>query len=646
MSLKIAYNHRRFVPLFWTQFFGTIALNIFRNALIILVTYRGVRIGGIDPNSIVVLSGGIFILPYFLFSATAGQLADKMDKSRLIRLIRLSDLLVMGLAAYGFYTDNFGLQLVVLFMLGLNATFFGPLKFGVIPELVGESELVSANGYIVASTFVAIVTGTIVGGIATTLEHVTPILIAATLGLSALGLCASLFLPSSGVRSPGLRVDWTLIKPTLEILGRIRRSTPIFQSIIGMSWFWFLGAALLTLFPVFAKDSLHAGKDVVIALMVLFSVGIGAGAVLCEKLSFRRVETGLIPIGAAGMCAALLDLAVTGFGWAPALETPAPLMRIGEFASLAAGWRIFLDVFLVALFGGLFIMPLYSFVQQRSRPGIISRVMAGNNILNALFGVAGAVFFSTLISLGVTVPAIFLMFVLLTLFFTLHLYARVPEFTLRFLSWLLVRVMYRIREDGMENLPDAGPAILLCNHASRIDWIILSGACKRPIRFVIDHRQARTALGEMLLRHGNTIHLPGGGGRPAAGENALAEVSRELENGGLIGIFPEGRPTADGEIGRFGPEIEEIIRSTSAPIVPAALSGLWGSVFSSARRDSILARLGRSRRLLVLKVGTPVISGKCDARKLETLVRAQFEEAERLGSQLTGQTRTGDGFCY
>ncbi len=629
MSLKIIYNNRRYVPLFWTQFFALINLHLFRNALIILIAYRSVRIAGVDSNSVVVFSSAIMVFPAIVFSGTAGQLADKLNKSKLIRLIKFSELLVMLLVSYGFYTDNFAVLLAALFLLGLTSTFFGPLKFGIIPDLVQRTEIVPANGYVVASTFLAIVVGTVAGGVATLQEHVTIILIAAGLGLSALGLMASWFLPPTRIYSQHLRVDWTMLRSTWEILAIVRRNGPIFYSIIGMSWYWLFASGLMALIPIFTKDNLHADKDVVTVLMALFALGIGVGAVLCDKLSFQRVETGLIPLGAIGMSAFGLDLSLLLSAWPPA-PAAAPLLRIGEFITLEGGWRILMDVALIALFGGFFAMPLYSFVQQRSDPAFISRVMAGNNIINAMVGVLGATVVTALIFLKVTVPTILLLFALLNLAMVNYLYVRTPEFAPRFMNWVLASVVYRIRVEGREHLPDKGPAVLVCNHAGASGWIIIFGACRRPVRFVLDPNRARGALEKLLLRPAKAILLNAGQQDGESAKPVSEEISAELDHGGLIGIFAGGSPRSGGQADRFPSGIVESIRDSAAPIVPMALSGLPDGKIAQHGIAAILEALFRPRREVVLKIGEPVAARGINAAALERLVREHPEAAQSL----------------
>ena len=632
MSLKIIYGNRRFIPLFWTQLFAVLNFNLFRNALIILVAYKGVRIAGIDSNAIVALSPAIAISPVFLFSSLAGQLADKFDKSSLVRLVRLGEMLVMLLAAIGFYTDNYGLLLLVLFLLGVTATFFGPLKFGIIPDLVKESELVSANGYIVSSTFLAVLIGTVSGGVATTQEYVTPFLIAATLSLTAFGTLSSWFLPPTNVHASDLKIEWRPLKPILKILAQMRSDRPVFDSICCMSWYWLFAGVLVTLLPILTKDNLHADKDVVTLLLAMFGLGIGAGAVLCEKLSCGRVEIGLIPLSAAGMGAAVLDLSLLGYAWPPVPDA-SPLVHIEDFLSHGAGWRVLIDVFLFAALGGCFVMPLYSFVQQRSDPAFIARAMAGNNFLNALFGVAGAVVVAGLISLKVSVPTVWIVLVVLNLAALLYLLWHVPEFALRFLSWMLAGAMYRIRVDGTENLPQRGPAVLVCNHVSTIDWIVLHWACQLPVRFVMNSRQDAGPLLRLLHRHAGTVFLSEAMGSAQHGYPPPGDIPSTLRSGCVLGIFPERSISETGCVGPFAPAMDTILARHQAPAVPMAMVCLPGGASGPSPTLPLLRALPWHRREIFLHVGAPAAPGERNAAGMRRLVAHCRHEAEIAAHQ-------------
>ncbi len=631
VSLKIIYNNYRFISLFWTQFLGILSLNVFRNSLVILIAYKGVEIAGVGPDKIVAASGGIFILPYFLFSAVAGQLSDKLEKSSMIRLIKLGEFLIVLVISFGFYSDNYSLLLLALFLMGVQATFFGPLKYGIIPDLVKDSDLVAANGYVVSGTFLAILIGTISGGVVTTLPYLKPVLLTSILVLSAGGVIASWQIPKIPVHAKEVKVQWNLYTPTLDILGEIRKNRPIYNSILGMSWFWFLGAGMVTVLPLYSKDVLHAEKGVVTLLLALFAVGIGTGSVVCEWLSRGRVEIGLIPLGTIGMSLFLADLYWVGASW-PAPAPGAGLHHLTDLFSQPGGLRAPIDVFLVALFGGLFIMPLYSFVQQRGESHFIARIMAGNNILNALFGVVGAVAIIGLFYLGVGVKEVIAICAIINVGMAIFIFYRVPEFSTRFVSWFLSRLVYRVKVDGVENIPEEGPLVLLCNRTGSLNWAILSGVVKAPVRYYTEHRMPLGRGSGWLFRRAGELLAPSTGSLPEAGEGA-SQLTEMLGNGGVAAILPEGAldrldasDQAGGDSFRFGPMAERIFREqTKTNHPPAALAAVLyaedGGTPGAFSLASVLSWFFRGRRKFVLKFGPVAESGAMDRDGMNEMVR-------------------------
>ena len=625
MSLQTLAS-RRFLPLFLTQFFGALNDNFFKNAIVVMITFRGIQMAGLAPGMVVALYGGVFILPYFLFSGTAGQLADKLEKSFLIRLTKLSELLVMVLAATGFYLDDFNLLLGTLFLMGLQSTVFGPLKYGIIPDLVDESTLVTANAYLESGTFIAILVGTLLGGLATTFLDARLLIVTGVVGVAALGLLASWFVPKVPVRARDVKVDWTFVRSTIEIVAAVRPNRPIFNSILGISWFWFLGAAILMVLPTFAKDSLHAGEQVVTAFLTLFTVGVGVGALVCDKLSFRRVEVGVIPFGAVGMSLFLADLFLAASAWS-VLDASGPNLQLAAFVAHPGGWRVLSDLLLVAFSGGMFIVPLNSFVQQRSEPAFLSRIIAANNIVNALFMVVASLLVIALLALGASIPQVLLVFAVLNLGVSVYIYSLVPEFTLRFIGWVLAHILYRIRVVGAEHLPSDGPAVLVCNHVSFLDWLFIFGECKIPVRFVMDHRIFSIPVVKWLFRHGKVIPIAPAKENAQLMEAAFDKVSSELREREVVGIFPEGALTRDGSMSHFRPGIERIVRNDPVPVVPMALYGLWGSFFSRSSERGLWKGLRRWRREIVLRIAPAVPPAQVSAQGLEATVRACLAEA-------------------
>lgn len=610
-------RQRRFAPFFLTQFLGAFNDNIFRNGLVILITFQGVRIVGMDARLLANVAGGLFILPFFLFSATAGQIADKYEKSRLIRLIKLFEIALMVLATFAFLVESYGLLLLVLFLMGLQSTLFGPVKYAYLPQQLDTSELVGGNALVGSGTYLAIVLGLMAGGIAVATDQSEHIVLSATLvAVAVCGYLASRAIPPTRAVDPDLRINWNAWTETLRIAGFARERRSVFLSILGISWFWFFGSALTFQIPVYTLGILGGSEEVTTVLLVAFAVGIGAGSLLCEKMSAHRVELGLVPFGSIGLSVFAIDLY-----FAQPAANPVLIQSISEFLARPSSWRVLGDLALLGAFGGLYSVPLYAMVQERAERQHLSRIIAANNILNALFMVAAAVLAIALLNSGITVPQFFLVLAVLNALVALYIYTLLPEFLIRFLAWILINTLYRIRATGLENIPREGPAVLVCNHVSFADALVIGGTVRRPVRFVMYHRIFEIPVLKFLFNTAKAIPIAPASEDEALLERALDRVDAELEAGNIVCIFPEGAITRDSEIQRFRPGIERIIERRPVPVVPMALGGLWGSWFSH-RRNGALRRLpGRLFRRVSLTVDEPVPPGEVTASGLELLTR-------------------------
>ena len=534
---------------------------------------------GIGSATIVAALAGIFIFPFFLFSATAGQLADHFPKWRLIRWVKVWEIGVMILAGVGFATNSVALLLVVLFLMGTQSAFFGPAKFAILPELLDEHSLVGGNAMVAMATFLAILLGTITGGlvVAGGDRWVSRLgLIVVT--VAVLGLVASLFVKKTPAANPDLPVRLEPVKPTIDILRVTRRVHPVFLSVLAVSWFWFLGASFLSILPNFSKDVLGGGETVVTLCLATFCVGIGTGSMLCEKLSRRRLELGLVPLGSIGISVFALDLAFSG--WRFAAPIGGPLSTVGEFLHQPGSAHILFDLFMIAVFSGFYTVPLMTFIQQRSVLAERSRVIAGNNILNALFIVASSVMLVVMVARGFSYPAVFLVLALLNAAAAVYIYSVVPEFLLRFVSWCTANLLYRLRVEKEDGIPAEGPALLVANHVSFVDWLLIAAASPRPVRFVMAEEYSRLPLVRFLFRDAKVIPIAPASTDPELLERAYDRIAEELVEGELVCIFPEGGITSDGKLAPFRHGIERIVERTQAPVVPVALVGLWGSFFS------------------------------------------------------------------
>ncbi len=567
---------RRFAPFFVTQFLGAFNDNLFKNALVVLLTFHAVSWTTLAPEILTNLAAGIFILPFFLFSATAGQLADKYDKAKLARLVKVLEMVIMGVAALGFFLHSLAVLLGALFLLGLHSTLFGPVKYAILPQHLYEDELVGGNALVESGTFVAILIGTLAGGLLAGIGGHPSWVAFAGLVVAAAGFVSSCYIPKAPAPVPSLKINLNPISETWRNIGFARQNRVVFLSILGISWFWLYGALFLAQFPVYAKNVLGGDETSVTLLLAVFTVGIGLGSMLCEKLSGKHVEIGLVPFGSIGLTLFGLDL----FFASPAMPPVGAPLAIASLLGMHGTWRVLFDLFALGMFGGFFIVPLYVLIQLRSAPEHRARIIAANNILNALFMVVGALAAAGLLGNGLSIPALFGIAALCNALVAIYIYSLVPEFMLRFVAWLLVHSIYRLDEKGLEHIPHEGPAVLICNHVSFVDPIIIAAACRRPIRFVMDYRIFRTPLISFIFRHMQAIPIAPAKEDVALMEAAFEMVAQALEAGELVCIFPEGSITSTGEILPFRPGVQRIVTRTPVPVVPMALRGLWGSFFS------------------------------------------------------------------
>ena len=489
-------------PSSWTQFLGAGNDNLFKFAFTVLVTYE-LEVSWLPPSLAGLAIGALFILPFLLFSATSGQLADKLDKTVLIRFVKWLEIAVMALAGFGFMTANVFVLLGCVFLMGLHSTLFGPVKYAYLPQHLSERELTGGNGMVEMGTFVAILLGQVAGGLLVAIPQVGPSYVAAAcLVVAVLGRLTAQSVPASPSTDPGLRINWNPVSETWRNLKLAHDNLVVFRSLLGISWMWFFGAVFLAEFPSFAKEVLHGDEHVASLLLVVFSVGIGIGSLLCEVLSRRHVEIGLVPLGAIGMSIFAVDLYFASRSLAPASA-----YTLQAFVAQPAHWRVLTDLFLLSLFAGLYSVPMYALIQMRSQPSHRARIIAANNILNALFIIVSAVMVGVLLKSGLSVPQVFLVVGLLNAVVAFYIFMLVPEYLLRFVAFLAARLVYRFRVKGDENIPAEGAAILVCNHVSFVDPVLLMAASPRPIRFIMDHEIFKLPVLGTLFKLGKAIPI-------------------------------------------------------------------------------------------------------------------------------------------
>jgi 1-acyl-sn-glycerol-3-phosphate acyltransferase len=612
-------RERRFAPFFGVQFLGAMNDHVFKQALVILLAYQTASFTTMSSDVLQNVAQALFILPFFLFSATAGQLADKYEKSRLITVTVAIELVVMALGAVGFFTQSLSLLLAALFLGGVQSALFGPVKYAILPQHLKESEIVGGNGLVEMGTSVAILVGMMLGGWMVSQAGWGIAAVAfTTIALSAVGLLLSRCIPLAPAAAPDLKINWNLFTETWRNFEFMRGNRTVFLSILGISWFWFFGAMFITQFPNLSKNILMGNEHVVTLLLAVFSIGIGAGSLLCERLSGHKVEIGLVPFGSIGMTVFAVDLY-----FALGVTGPVAHETLGQFMRDPGHWRVLGDLLLIGTFGGFYIVPLYALIQTRSEPSHRSRIIAGNNILNALFIVGSAGIAIGLFAAGFTIPQLILITALLNAAVAIYIYTLVPEFLMRFLVWLLIHSVYRLEKSGLENIPEQGPAVLVCNHVSFVDALIIAAACRRPTRFVMDHNRFKTPLLNFIFRTGRAIPIASSRDDPALLNQAYDEIAKGLEQDDLICIFPEGRCTDDGEMHTFRPGIKRIVERTPVPVVPMALRGLWGSMFSRIEGSAMSKPFRRGMFSKIgLVVGAPVAPQAATPEGLQSQVLA------------------------
>jgi len=604
------------MPFFMTQGLGAFNDNIFKNALAALLVFKGSQLAGMNTHQVVNLSAMVFILPFFLFSALFGQFADKYEKSIQIRRIKLFEIFIMLLATLAFWMNSLPLLLFVLFLLGLQSTIFGPIKYGILPQVLAREELVGGNALIEMGTFVAILAGTIAGPQLAGVDAGWPYWVSAVCLLVAVaGYLFSQRVPVAEAVSPGLKINWNIFTETVRNLKFLNENRTVLNSVLGISWFWFFGAIFLVQIPAYSQYVLGGDENLMSTLLALFIMGISTGSLLCERLSGKRVEIGLVPFGAIGLTLFGLDL----YFASPA----SPGIDVGalDFLFNSANLRISLDLLLIGIFGGFYIVPLYALVQERASPEHRSRVIAGLNILNALFMVIAAVMAMLVLGpAGFSIPELFLMTATLNAVVAIYIFTLVPEFLMRFLVWMLIHTIYRVSVKGIDNIPAEGPVIVASNHVSYADPLIIGGIIRRPVNFVMYYKIFRIPVLNFIFRTGKAIPIASRTEHPEILDQAYRRIHGVLDSGDVLGIFPEGGITKDGDIQPFKAGIDKIISEKPVAVVPVALCNLWGSLFS--RRDPLLKR--RPYKLwakIELRIGAPIPPQEVTAARLQQEVQ-------------------------
>lgn len=413
---------KRFLPLFITQFFGAFNDNVFKNAFLIWFTYDIAEKLNMNAQVMVTIASGLFILPFFLFSSLAGQVADKYEKSKLVQIIKIAEIIIMIFCFIGFYFENIYLLLALLFLMGIHSTFFGPLKYSLLPEHLKDNELVSGNALIEGGTFLAILLGTILGGIVIRSSGGIEIISVAVVSFALIGWLSSRFIPKSPISDQNLKISFNIPSQTWKIISYARKEKTVWLSIIGISWFWFVGVTFLSQFPIYTKNIINGDEYIVTLFLSIFSIGIGIGSVMCNKLLKGKIDGRLVPFGSIGITIGIIIFCAASYFYASSI-TPDHLLGLKEFLSATIhSWFIIFGLLTIAISSGVYIVPLYAIMQHRSESKYLSRIIAANNVLNALFMVVSSVSIVILLKLNLSLLQVFLLigFINIFVFFTIN----------------------------------------------------------------------------------------------------------------------------------------------------------------------------------------------------------------------------------
>lgn len=596
---------RRFLPLFITQFLGAFNDNLFKNALVVLITYLIADQLSVNPQILVTFTGCLLILPMFLFSAQAGSIADKFEKAKLIRVIKLAEIILMILGAVGFIFQNVTLLMTILFLLGVQFTFFGPIKYSILPYHLNEDELVGGNALIEMGTFLAILLGNILGVVLIMMPQGLFVISAMVVLMAILGYLSSCYIPKAIAPAPQLKLSLNFIKETYNIVKFSTKTSSIFLSILGISWFWLIGFTFLAQFPNYAKDYLHSNEQVFVLFLAIFSIGVGVGSGYCNRLLKGRIEATYVPLAALGISLFTLDLyfatkhvaisehlalltmnqflqqATQDLYFATsyvAISNHLMLLTVKQFLQQATHWRIVVDLLLIAICGGIYIVPLYAILQSRSEDSHKARIIASNNIMNALFMTVAALATMLMLKLKFTVPQIFLSIALVNFLIVIQSCRLLPGALIKTIMRGLLKLLYRVEVKGIEYFYQAGERVVIApNHTSFLDGILLAAFLPDKLSFAIySHYINKWWIKPVKL----FIHAFGV--EPTNPYIMKTMVKHVKENNKLV-IFPEGRLTVTGALMKIYEGPGMIADKADASILPVLIQGAQYSPFSRLR---------------------------------------------------------------
>jgi acyl-[acyl-carrier-protein]-phospholipid O-acyltransferase/long-chain-fatty-acid--[acyl-carrier-protein] ligase len=616
MSQPHLLKTQRFLPLFVTQFMGAFNDNLYKNAMVILITYKIAVEQSLNAQILVTIAAGLFILPFFLFSAMAGQLADKYDRAMLTRNIKLAEIVLVILGGLALMSGNIYVMLLILFGLGAQSTFFGPIKYALLPQYLKEHELISGNAFIEAGTFLAILSGTILGGVLILHPYGITLVTAGLVACALIGYFASLKMPSAQGPNPDMKMSWDIGRETLRIINYSRSHRDIFRCILGISWFWLIGATFLAQFPTYAKDVIGGDETVVTLFLTVFSVGIGIGSFLCNRLLKGHVQSTYVPLAALGITLFAVDLYFASDLVVQA--EPGTLLTATQFLAYGSSLRIVFDLLLIAICGGVYIVPLYAILQSRCEKEHAARVIASNNVMNALFMVASAILIVVMLKLEFTIPQIFLTIGILNLAVAAYICSLLPDALLRSIARTLFGFLYRVEVKGLEHYKEAGDRVLIiANHTSFLDAALIAAYLPEKITFAINTYIAQNPFIKPFLKLVDAYPLDPT--NPLATKSLIDAIRKNRK----CMIFPEGRITITGSLMKVYEGPGMIADKAGAQILPIRLDGAQYTPFSRLR-GKVRIRLFPKITLTILPPRTFEVPENFKGRKRRQMAGAKL----------------------
>lgn len=575
------FKDRRFLPIFLVQFCGCLNDSILKNALIILITFKLSNDLNTPVYLLIMLANIIFILPFVVFASLAGQIADRYERTLLVKIIKLSEIAIILLSVIGFFTTNLTILFVCLGLMGTHSTFFGPIKYSVLPDHMKKDELLAANGYVEAGTFLSILLGTMLGGF---YNFNNELIIGLIVFTAVIGYVASFFMPKSNNSNPSIKINFNIVNETVNMVKYASSKNHVYLAILGISWFWFIGAAIMAQIPSLTKDILGADENVANLFLATFSIGVGVGSFWCNKLFANKITTKYIFAAALGISIFGIDLYFASQIVAVSYE-PEQLKNIWQFLSRGHYIRILVDLFFLACIGGLYVVPLFAVMQYFSSPAYRSRIVATNNLINSFFMAGSTGILSLLFYWGFSIPSVILIVSLLNMVIAVYIYRLIPDSRIiprriwKLIFKCFFTLMYQVQVKNIENYKKAGKrTVIVANHLSYLDPALIACYVPENIQFAINLTVAKEWWVRPFLKIIKTYPIEPN--NPMAIKSLIEEVKKDKK----IAIFPEGRTSVTGSLMKVYEGPGMIADKADATILPIRVDGTQFTVFSKVRK--------------------------------------------------------------